>query len=132
MSFAIFQDPDFSRRFDFFPQSTQQWGCRWQAFINSENTQGLCFRSNPKPSLNCLHCFDLLLVIPSRGDGRNADMSQADGALKAETARAAGQRGAGRGDGPEAQHWVARALAALGRAVDQESGPEPAPPSALS
>ena len=58
-------------------------------------------------------------------------MTQADGAFKAETARAAGLCGVGRGDGPEAQRLVARTPVALGRAVGQESGPEPAPPSAL-
>lgn len=97
----------------FFPVDTAV-GVQEAALINSENTRGLCFRSYPKACLNCLHCFDLPLVIPSRGDSRNADMTQADGAFKAETARAAGQHRAGRGDGPEAQCRVGGAPAALG------------------
>ena len=75
---------------------------------------GACVRSDPKACLNCLHRFDLLPVIPSRGDSRNADTTQADGAFKAETALAAGQHGAGRGDGPEAQRRVGGAPVALG------------------
>lgn len=92
----------------FFPVDTAV-GVQEAALINSENTRGLCFRSDPKACLNCLHCFDLPLVIPSRGDSRNADMTQADGAFKAETARAARQHGVGRRDRPEAQTLVGQA-----------------------
>ena len=48
MSFAIFQDLDFSRHFD-FSQLAQQSGCRRQALINSEKTQGHVLGVIPNP-----------------------------------------------------------------------------------
>lgn len=100
--FCNFPGPRFLQML-FFPVDTAV-GVQEAALINRENTQGLCFRSDPKACLNCLHCFDLPLVILSRGDSRNADMTQVDGALKAETARAA-RGGQGRRAGGSVPSW---------------------------